>query len=187
MIQSVSLDGTRGDLAAGRGEEMNWKREFVSRVGEVVPGRGQATPLFAGRRELYDYFGAEPQPGTLNIVLDWPIQFRAERAVIRFDDMHRRLWPAMLEGHRSLIHRWHNCPLHVIELISPHRFRIKKGDRIQVTFNVADTDAVSWRRSLGWTWLWLAHRKCAYSDDKYFDWANAIADRYPDYFAQQRI
>jgi hypothetical protein len=186
MILSVSLEGARRDLAAGRDEEMSWKREYVSRVGEVVPGRGQATRFFAGRRELYDYFGAEPQPGTLNIVLDWPIQFQAERAIIGFDE-HRQLWPAMLEGQRSLIHRWNNCPLHVIELISPYRFQIKKGDRIHVAFNVADTAAVSWQRLLGWSWLWLAHRKRAYSDDKYFDWANDIADRYPDYFAQQKI
>jgi len=158
---------------------------FVRRSGEVVPGRGEAKTLFAGRRELSDYFGAEPQPGTLNIVLDWPIQFWPKRAVIRFDDIHRRLWPAMVEGHRCLIHRWPNCPLHVVELISPHRFRIEKGDRIRVMFDVADTQPVPWARLLGWSWLWLSGRKRAYSDDEYFDWANKKADSSPDYFGQQ--
>lgn len=165
--------------------DVGWLVVFVSRSGEVVSGRGQATPLFAGRRELSDYFGAEPQPGTLNVVLDWPIQFRPARAVIRFDDIHRSLWPAMAEGHRCLIYRWPNCPLHVIELISPHRFRIEKGDRIRMMFNAADTEAVAWPRLLGWSWLWLPGRKRAYSDDEYFGWANEMAGRSPDYFGQQ--
>ena len=162
-----------------------WLGVFVYRSGKVVSGRGEAIALFAGRSELSDYFGAEPQPGTLNVVLDWPIQFEPDRAVIRLDDIHRRFWPATVDGHRCLVHRWPDCPLHVAELISPHRFRMEKSERIRVSVDIADTKPISRGRLLGWIWLWLPARKRAYSDDAYFDWANRKAASSPDYFGQQ--
>ena len=53
--------------------------------------------------------------------------------------------------------------------------------------DVADTQAIPWRQLLGWSWLWLARKERAYSDDKYFGWATTMADQHPDYFGQQRI
>ena len=172
---------------AKQGVYMSASQALVSRRGRAVSGRGTAKTILAGHSELSDYFGAEPQPGSLNIILDQPILFRPERAAVRFDNDRRLAWPAMLERQPYLVHRWKNCPLHVVELISPFRFQIQKGEHAFVDFNVADTEPISWGRFIGWGCLWLFRQRHAYSDDKYFHLASELSDQYPVYFGQQSL
>jgi hypothetical protein len=82
--------------------------------------------LLRGRSELIEYFGSEPQPGSLNILLDWPIYLQQWSYKVRLEE-NVVAWPATLEGRRCLVMRWTNCPLHVAEIISPYRFEIKKA------------------------------------------------------------
>jgi hypothetical protein len=152
----------------------------------LISGRRQATALFAGRKELFRYFGTAPQTGSLNVVLDLPILLRPERAAVRFED-HRLGWSARLDGHACLVHRWPNCPLHIVELISPHRFRMQKGQPVFVEFNTDDLQPVRWRQFLGWGVLWSWGRSSYYSNDKYCEWSRGLEQRFPGYFRQQHL
>jgi hypothetical protein len=141
----------------------------------------------AGRSEISDYFGAKPQPGSLNVVLEWPILFRPERAAVRFDGDNRLAWPAILERRPCLVHRWQDCPLHIAEIISPYRFQIQKNACVVAAFDVADTAPVPWPQLVGWAVLWLGRRERAYTDDKYADLAAKVSGRCPALFRQQHI
>ena len=161
--------------------------ESIARCGRVVSGRGKASSKLSGLREFFDYFGAEPQPGSLNIILDGPLLFRPERAKVHLDDHNIFAWPARMEGQACLVWRWRNCPLHVVEVTSPHRFQIQKGSRTLVEFDVADTAPIPLGRLSGWTCLWFLRRTRAYSDDNYFVWASKMAVRYPAWLGQQAV
>ena len=161
--------------------------ESIGRYGRVVSGRGKSTSKLFGRRELFDYFGAEPQPGSLNIVLDGPILFRPERAKVRLEDHNIMIlaWPARMEGHPCLVQRWRNCPLHVVEVISPYRFQIQKGSRTIVEFDVADTAQIAWDRLFVWGLLWYLRRSRVYSDKS--RWAKRIARRLQSWSGQLAV
>ena len=156
----------------------------VERCGVVVSGRGNATPLLRGRKELSAYFGAEPHPGSLNILLDWPIQFRPARVKIRLED-YLVAWAGTMDGRPCLVQRWPNCPLHVLEVISPYRFGLEKGERARVQFYGLDLAPLPWSKLLGWSALWALRRRYAYSNDSYYEWAQEIAGRWPAWFGQQ--
>ena len=149
--------------------------ESINRCGRVVSGRGKASLWLAGRKELFDYFGTAPQPGSLNIILDWPVLFRPERAKVRLEAGRNLAWPARVEGQPCLVQRWSTCPLHVVEVISPYRFQIQKGSRAIVEFDVADTAQVAWDRLFIWGLLWYLRRSRVYSDKS--RWAKRIARR----------
>ena len=156
----------------------------VERSGVVVSGRGNATPLLRGRKELIEYFGEEPHPGSLNVLLDWPIQFFPIRVKIRLED-YLAVWPGKMEGRPCLIQRWPNCPLHVVEVISPHRFRLEKGQRARLEFHLFDVEPLPWSKLFGWGALWGLRRRYAYSNDRYYEWAQDVAGRWPALFGQQ--
>jgi hypothetical protein len=159
----------------------------IRRQGQVISGRGQGTALFSGLPELRKHFGADPFPGTLNVILNRPIWFKPERAVIRLNFCHRLLWRATLDGVWCLFHRWRECPLHVIELISIHQFGVKKGQDITVAFDAADVQPIPWRRLLGWHYLWFGRRRFHYADDAYSHWAAKVAAGAPVYCGQQDL
>ena len=138
--------------------------ESIGRCGRVVSGRGKSTSKLLGRRELFDYFGAEPQPGSLNVILDRPILFRPDRAKVRLEAPKIWAWAARMEGHPCLLQRPRNCPLHVIEVISPYRFQIQKGSPTLVIFDAADTAPINWGRLFVWGCLWYLRRSRVYSD-----------------------
>ena len=155
--------------------------------GRVVSGRGKATLRLEGRKELFGYFGAKPQPGSLNIILDRPILFSPGRAKVRLVDRTLLAWPARMEGQPCLILRWENCPLHVAELISPYRFQVQKGDRALLQLDVADTAPILLHRLFGWGCLWFLREARFYSDGKYRYWATKMARRFPAFMGQQII
>ena len=155
--------------------------------GRVVSGRGKATSRLKGRKELVDYFGAEPQPGTLNIILDRPILFSPRRAKLRCADTSLIGWPARMEGQPCLILRWRNCPLHVAELISGYWFQIPKGNRVLVELDAADTGPIPLKRLFGWSCVWFLRETRAYSDARYSYLANKLARRLPAFFGQPII
>ena len=155
--------------------------------GRVVSGRGKATLWLKGRKELFGYFGAEPQPGTLNIILDRPILFSPKRAKLRCADTSLIGWPARMEGQPCLILRWRNCPLHVAELISPYRFQVQKGDRARLQLDVADTAPIPLHRLFGWGCLWFLREARFYSHGRYRHWVQKIAKRLPACMGQQIV
>jgi hypothetical protein len=159
---------------------------FVERRGIVVSGRGNATTLLRGRKALNEYFGEEPHPGSLNILLDWPIEFCPARVKIRIED-YLVAWAGRVEGHRCLVQRWPNCPLHVVEVISPHRFRLEKGQRARVRFHSIDLAPLPWSKLFGWGALWGLRRRYVYSSDRYYHWAQEVAGRWPAWFGQQPL
>ena len=159
--------------------------ERIGRCGRVVSGRGVATSILSGRRELLDYFGAEPQPGTLNVILDRPILFRPDRAKVRLEAPKILAWAARMEGHPCLVHRPRNCPFHVIEVISPYRFQIQKGSRTLVEFDVADTAQIAGGRLFVWGCLWYLRRSRACSAEP--RWVTRLSRRLQRWSGQQAV
>lgn len=156
----------------------------VSRWGTLVSGRGNASSLLRGRSELLEYFGVEPQPGSLNILLNWPIELRPERAKVRIE-VYLDAWEAKVNGQTCLVQRWKNCPLHLLEAISPHRFDLQKGRSVVVEFDSESVLPLSPRRAMGWLGLWALRRRYAYSCDTYYHWAHNLGERHPAWFSQQ--
>jgi len=159
----------------------------ICRKGWIVSGRGIATQMLAGRCQISDYFGRPPHPGSLNLVLHWPILLRPERAAIRMDDPGYLFWPALFEGRPCLAFRWRQCPLHIVEIVSPHWFSVRKGQMAAINLNRDDTAPLSATRFAGWSLLWLWCRQRLYTDDDHMHWASCVAEKRPRLFAQQRF
>lgn len=142
--------------------------------------------MLRGRSELVAYFGAEPQPGSLNILLDRPIELRPEHAKVRLE-VYLDAWEAKVNGQACLVQRWRNCPLHVVEAISPHRFDLEKGRSLLVEFPSESVLPLSPQKVIGWLGLWALRRPYVYSHDIYYRWAQNVAERSPAWFGQQRL
>ncbi len=97
--------------------------KFCTLVGRVTKGRGFAKDIFAMEPipgALSD--GGRFYPGSLNVVLDGPVRLDVGKA-IPFAGGKRYLWHVSINGVGTPVfaYRWKGCPLHVLEIVSPHR------------------------------------------------------------------
>lgn len=140
--------------------------------GTVTRGRGNATHHLAAYNEaIATAIGAEPCPGTLNILALGPIRLVAA-AASSVAEGERLLWPAELEGHPVWIYRWRHAPLHVLEAISEVNLRrtlsLSDGKRVAVRFADADVAPLRIRERVAWGAVWLGRRTWCYANDTYY-------------------
>jgi len=145
----------------------------MTHIGEVSSGRGVASSSLLTRAPvLQSYFGAEPVPGTLNVLLLGPVELPVEAAIIR-DGPGGMFWAAELEGVPCLAVRayvQYFWPLHAVEFISTVHLRstlqVVDGDKVKLTF--PESPPLPWTRTLAWAALWAGRRQWFYSTDAYW-------------------
>jgi CTP-dependent riboflavin kinase len=103
--------------------------------GKVCSGQGRAAEVLRSDfQEINRHFDAPVMPGTLNILLGFPAGLDPDECVITRKG--RLFWSATLADHSVLIYRWDDCPLHVIEVLSPvalrERLRLCDDDTVGV-------------------------------------------------------
>jgi len=140
--------------------------------GRVLSGRGLARgQLAAFAKDIVRLTGSELYPGTLNVVLDWPLLLNDKNA-IEFDKGRRLMWPATINGIQSWIYRWRHAPLHVVEMLSAHSLRSALGieDRNKVSISVATSDVLSISpiAFAAWSAVWIGRRAWCYTNDDYY-------------------
>lgn len=139
--------------------------------GRVSSGRGAASPGLARASALYEeLLGRPPVPGTLNIVLDEPVELSATRAVLSVDGSQYS-WRASLNGSPCLAHRWRACPLHIIEVVSDRRLRaddgIRDGDHVQLALARDLIVSLPLVRLVAWALLWRFRERLFYTSNRY--------------------
>lgn len=146
--------------------------------GNVLAGRGQAREhLTESSREIARIVGSSIFPGSLNVVLDRPVRF-SENAARRFDNSHRFLWSAQLNGTPVWICRWAQAPLHVAEIIATTRLRdtLRLADGDDVRLEVSE-EAIGHIRPLDelvWKACWQGRRSWCYAHNGYYWFAKAV-------------
>lgn len=146
---------------------------YVARWGRVQAGTGRATSALKRiDAELSDYFGKPVCPGTLNIVLDWPVAFKNANS-LRFGGLSNRFWPVLVRGEACLVQRWIKCPLHIAEIVAPvnmrERFNLRDGNRICIDVARSGVAPVRLRQRVAWAAVWMFHRSATYTDSAYND------------------
>lgn len=135
-------------------------------VGKYVKGRGMSSnqSLWKGSH-VEEYLGGTPCLGSFNIELNEPVQLSPNKYVISRGGS-RSLWPAMVLGHRCLVDRWPECPMHIIECIS----RVKlsdlldeKNQTVEVLFE--HTAPIPLWKFHAWKFVWARVGAEYYSDD----------------------
>jgi hypothetical protein len=135
--------------------------------GQVSSGRGLGSGVVMGSREkIAALLGAEPFPGTLNVVLDEPFVLKGG---VQLDVKGKQFAvPARINGVPCLFYRWRGAPLHVAEIIAAVSLRkaAQVQDGVTVTLELPPSSVMApapWR-----AWLWkvfYAGRTGAYYDD----------------------
>lgn len=102
-------------------------------VGTIASGRGKGrSRVMEVQAELERLMGSPLVPGTLNLVLDRPIEFLPVKAALISGS--KMFWWAELEGQRCLAYRTKGFPLHIVEIVSTSHLRSEKelrdGDRV---------------------------------------------------------
>lgn len=140
----------------------------ITTFGRVTSGRGIASKQgFFKDPALISLLGAEPFPGTLNLLLNEPIDLPVSEALV-LNGGRSWFWLATFEGRRCLAHRWTKCPLHVVEIISDVKLRDHLGDRhLQVEVTLPSAGRLSFIRRISWSFLWRGYEEQYYKNDKY--------------------
>jgi hypothetical protein len=139
----------------------------VALEGQVVCGRGLATPELVRLREQVQAIVKEPlYPGSLNIVLNRPVRLRDTDGFM-FDLNYRTLWRASLGGIDVWVYRWRESPLHVVEILSSVYLRgslnLKNGDAVTLRMSSAQTGELHFFERFIWALLWRGRRRWFYS------------------------
>jgi hypothetical protein len=145
------------------------KREISA---QIVSGRGWAkrhlSPL-AG--ELFALVGENFHPGSLNLILNRPLRLHENHA-IKFAGGQRMLWPVLLNNVPVWLYRWHDAPLHVVEILSQHHLRgslgFGDGDRILLSVAGDHVATITLRERMAWELLWRGRKKLYYKSYTYF-------------------
>lgn len=144
-------------------------------VGTVVSGRGQSTTYIRiHSTELKDKLGEDVLEGSLNVVLDRPVKFAADRAIL-FDGGRRLLWPATIEGQRGWAFRWVRAPLHVLEFVATVHLRrslgLNDGSRVRIGIRPEDVAPLRAPGRLAWFVIWAGRRHWFYNGNTYREFA----------------
>jgi hypothetical protein len=134
--------------------------------GTVTGGRRIAThhiEEIAGA--LTPLLGAPPIAGTLNVLLDRPVEFSPYEAVLSIKG--RYFWNAAINGLPCLAYRWPRCPLHVVEIVSTVHLRTKMSliDGSAITIESPSLRLLSRQRHKIWHELWASRGAEVYTSD----------------------
>jgi hypothetical protein len=139
-------------------------------TGVVVGGRGKATERVEQLSgSIAPLLGAAPYPGTLNVILRWPIELELNAVRLTTSDRKRAFWPITVAGLPCLAVRFPSCPMHIIEVVSHLHLRSVLGlsDGRGVVLDVPDARRVPLLRMLGWAAVWACRRDYYYTSDRY--------------------
>lgn len=105
-------------------------------AGQVARGRGRATAHLKPATDLLEQvLGGEVTQGSLNVILESPIEFSREQGIEI--SPQRWVWPADLLGLPILVYRWKGCPLTVVEIVSRLHLRdalgYRDGDEVEIS------------------------------------------------------
>jgi hypothetical protein len=120
------------------------------------------------RQPIASMLGADPFPGTLNLLLHQPVKLDENRAAKFFREGYM-FWQARIFDRQCVIFRWTRCPLHVLEVIADadlrRKFQLTNGDTVSVDCEYATSAGVF--ETLCWTALWGGRRQFIYSSETY--------------------
>ncbi|MFD1380917.1 hypothetical protein [Fodinicurvata halophila] len=140
--------------------------------GKVISGRGRACSVIEeNSKELKDITSQKIYPGSLNVVLNKPVQLNNTRA-LRFDRDKRLLWPATVDNKPVWLYRWSRTPLHLVEIISRERLRdtlnLQDNTSLSISIDEQDIARVSWIGAFIFYAVWLGRKNWAYTNDQYY-------------------
>ena len=135
-------------------------------VGTVCSGRGLARKhLERHAAELARLLGAPPVPGSLNLVLRWPVGFDFQECQLAWNDQF--FWAGSVAGIPALVYRWLNCPLHVVEIVAPvmlrSQLRVDDGDKVSISVDGMRT--VTFKQYISWSILWDLRQDSFYTSN----------------------
>ena len=146
------------------------EREIVLK-GLVCGGRGMGSNTITNNAaQIKRILGADPFPGTLNIVLEKPVILRGGA---QLDQKGKQfLVPLKINNTPCLVHHWSGRPLHIAEIISASPLRktlaLQDGQAIELVLRAKHAaQPALWRRLL-WA-LFYKGRLNAYYDDAFID------------------
>ena len=140
--------------------------------GRILPGRGKASGQLAAMSAEMDRITGETLfPGSLNVILEWPLMLD-EKAAGVFDEGRRMMWRATLNDAPVWIYRWRHAPLHAAEILSTFRLRdhlgLRDGDRVTLTLPRQSVGTVKPLGFLAWAACGLGRRPWCYTHDAYY-------------------
>lgn len=92
---------------------------------KVISGRGLATKQLSLIKELKEY---ELISGSLNLLIDKPVNFDEAECVISTSDVTRRyFWNAKINDIDVILYRWRGSRLHTVEVLASVRLRTHLG------------------------------------------------------------
>ena len=135
--------------------------------GVVVSGRGKASKRgFENSEFLNDYFRQTPIKGTLNLCCKFPFELHKDTLI--YTEGYDKFWPVLLNDQECIAFRYRNCPLHIVEIISPIHFRKKfnllDGSQIRLEGNFSQPNFL---KRYFWKKFWLKREELYYTDDYY--------------------
>jgi hypothetical protein len=138
-------------------------------IGKVCSGRGIATGQLDALRPQFDqHLGSPPAPGTLNVLLDGPVNLHLAHASIIIPKC--AFWLVKFNGIDTLAYRWQHCPLHVVEIVSHlplrNHFGLQDGAPVELDLGgaIAATPLTS---KVCWWLLWRGRERLFYSSNSY--------------------
>lgn len=149
--------------------------------GTVCSGRGKAYhDISASMQELGSLTGLALFPGSLNVVLNREVNFKAWHAR-NFDNGSRYLWEASVGGHKVWLYRWRGAPFHIVEILSEKKLKdalgLVDGDKIIIKIWKESIDKIPMKRRLVSFLLWGLGRRHLYYHGPYADSHNLKAMR----------
>lgn len=136
-------------------------------TGLVMPGRGIATGVVRQlQRRIKEVLGADPFPGTLNIILDAPVLLKGGQVL---DDKGKRIAiVAQIKDIPCLVYRWSGAPLHVVEVIAPvglrHALSLRDGEKISIDVTPGHVKVPEKLNQKFWRLFYEGREKCYYDD-----------------------
>jgi hypothetical protein len=131
--------------------------------GTVCSGRGRAYhDISASMQELGSLTGLALFPGSLNVVLNTEVNFKACHAR-SFDNGRRYLWEASVGKHKVWLYRWRGAPFHIVEILSDNKLRdtlgLVDGDKIIINVWKGSIDKIPMNRRVVSFLLWGLGRR----------------------------
>jgi hypothetical protein len=114
--------------------------------------------------------------GSLNIILKRPLMLKRDSAIVT--QFSRQAppqleWPGQLNGTDVWLHRWHNAPLHVMEVLSAVRLRqhldLADGDKVFISIRQCDIGRIAPVGWLTWILFWFGRTRWTYTRDSYVE------------------
>lgn len=124
--------------------------------------------------KLKSYFLQAAYPGSLNVILEKPIGFNPNLAVVSGSGNHK-YWEANIFGNEKiLIHRFNDCPFHIVQIVSTDfirgKFGLSDGDSISISISSDSIVPMNWIEIVFWSVLWKFRENLFYTDSIYSKW-----------------